>query len=282
MVKGVVSLVLAMVLLTSVAACSRGEKLAADQANMPASSKDFEGEQYQDVVDVLHDAGFTNVETKPLGDLLTGWLHGDGETKDVEIGGVASFDEGDTVQRDVEIRLSYHSFPKDKEVPTKSAPPATATTAPTVSFPPTATPDPWAGPTDGTWSQGDIGFENLYKGLYSEWQVRVQGLPQFSPLRADGQVTVTGTFLVERIEDHGNGETVSGDNSFFFSPGNLSHPYDESYGTYTTVKCDRERIAIGENATCRISFTAPTAEMPNFYWSADGQMFAAWPGQIPS
>lgn len=133
MVKRIVAIGLALALIASVAACSSKEPLADDQANMPASSKDLEGEQYQDVVDVLHDAGFTNVETKALGDLITGWLHGEGEVKEVEIGGVAAFDKGDTLQRDAEILLSYHSFPKDKDAPAESAPP---TTEPAATDPP--------------------------------------------------------------------------------------------------------------------------------------------------
>jgi len=64
-------------------------------------------------VNVLHDAGFSNVETNALGDSLTGWLHGQGEIKEVEIGGGAAFNNGDTVQRDGALRLSHYSFPED-------------------------------------------------------------------------------------------------------------------------------------------------------------------------
>jgi hypothetical protein len=91
---------------------------------------------------------------------------------------------------------------------------------------------------------------------------------------------VTGTFLLERVEDHGNGATASKDNHVFFVPGNNSHPEDESYGVYTTVSCDPDQVSQGANTTCRVSFTAPAAEMPNFYWLMDGQVTAAWPGQV--
>jgi len=146
---------------------------------------------------------------------------------------------------------------------------------------PAPEPTPWAGPADGTWSFGDIGFEQPYKHLYDEWQVRVRGLPQFGQLQPDGQVTVTGSFLVERLEDHGNGASAAGDNHFFFRPGNRSHLDDESYGVYTTVKCDADQVAAGESTTCNASFTAPTDEMQNFYWIVNAKDYAAWPSQVP-
>jgi hypothetical protein len=115
MVRPIFAMGLALAVLMPLAACSTSESLADDQAQMPASSKDFEGEQFRDVVDLLEDAGFTNVETNALGDLVTGWLNGEGEVEEVEIGGVASFEKGETLKRDAQILLSYHSFPEDEE-----------------------------------------------------------------------------------------------------------------------------------------------------------------------
>jgi hypothetical protein len=112
----------ALALMLSIAACS-SEPIAAGQARMPSASGDFKDENYQDVEDYLHDAGFTNVETRPLGDLITGWLNHPGEVLDVEIDGIAAFDKGDVFAKDVKIVVSYHSFPEDveeEEEPTES------------------------------------------------------------------------------------------------------------------------------------------------------------------
>lgn len=48
--------------------------------NMPASSSDFEGENYQEVISELQEAGFTSIETDVLDDLFTGWLTKYGES----------------------------------------------------------------------------------------------------------------------------------------------------------------------------------------------------------
>lgn len=110
-----VGFVLAMML--SVTACSdaKPEELQADQGRMPASSDDLEGELYTDVVDTLEAAGFTNIETNALGDLITGWLSKPDEVDEVEIGGVVSFDKGEVFPNGVKIIVTYHSFPEEEE-----------------------------------------------------------------------------------------------------------------------------------------------------------------------
>lgn len=116
--------VLAAMTLT-IAACSGAEPdmLAAGQVRMPASSNDLEGESYTDVIDTLEAAGFTNVGTNALGDLITGWLSKPDEVDKVEIGGVVSFDKGEVFADDVRIVVSYHSFPeKDEPSPSDSDP----------------------------------------------------------------------------------------------------------------------------------------------------------------
>ncbi|WP_248243420.1 hypothetical protein [Microbacterium kunmingense] len=109
------SLLIAMTL--SLAACSgsESEALPSDEARMPASSADLEGELYTDVVETLEAAGFTSIETNALGDLITGWLNKPEEVDEVEIGGVASFEKGEVFQRDVKIVVNYHSFPDEAE-----------------------------------------------------------------------------------------------------------------------------------------------------------------------
>jgi hypothetical protein len=110
-----VGFVLAMML--SVTACSGTETahLQANQVRMPASSGDLEGEMYTDVVSTLKTAGFTNIETNALGDLITGWLSKPDEVDEVEISGMTTFDKDEILQRDVKIVVNYHSFAADQE-----------------------------------------------------------------------------------------------------------------------------------------------------------------------
>ncbi|TFB62022.1 DUF4839 domain-containing protein [Cryobacterium sp. Hz7] len=123
MLKRIITAGLVLALTLSVAACGSDTTLAADQARMPASSADFKDEEYQDVVKSLQEVGFAHVETKALGDLISGWLNSPGSVKEVEINSVASFEQGEVFQRDVTIVVSYHSFPDDAEEPSESAPP---------------------------------------------------------------------------------------------------------------------------------------------------------------
>lgn len=130
----VVGFVLAMVL--SVTACSGAEpeEPQAGQARMPASSDDLEGELYTDVVETLEAAGYTNIETNALGDLITGWLSKPDEVDEVEIGGVASFDKGEDFPNDVKIVVKYHSFPEEEEPSPEASDPSEPETS-TVDLP---------------------------------------------------------------------------------------------------------------------------------------------------
>ena len=77
------------------------------------SSSDFEGSNYADVVDQLEKQGFTNIETEPIDDLVTGWITKDGEVEEVVIDGYASFSDSSRYLPDVEIIVKYHTFPDD-------------------------------------------------------------------------------------------------------------------------------------------------------------------------
>ncbi len=129
-----VGFVLAMVL--SVTSCSgaKPEEIQAGQGRMPASSDDLEGELYTDVVDTLEAAGFTNIETNALGDLITGWLNKPDEVDEVEIDGVVSFDKGDVFRNGVKIVVNYHSFP-EKDEPSPEASDPSEPETPTVDLP---------------------------------------------------------------------------------------------------------------------------------------------------
>ena len=75
-----------------------------------ASSKDFKGQNYLDVVSQLQDKGFNNIQTEPIEDLITGWLTGDGEIEKITIDGRSDFTEKSVFAKDAEIVITYHTF----------------------------------------------------------------------------------------------------------------------------------------------------------------------------
>ena len=79
---------------------------------IPMSSNDYEGDNYKQVVKLLENAGFQNVETSEVTDLITGWITKDGEVDRVSINGDYDFDEGDIFPKDATVVVTYHTFKK--------------------------------------------------------------------------------------------------------------------------------------------------------------------------
>lgn len=101
------------------------------------SSDDLVGENYEDVVANLENAGFTNVETAVMDDLITGWLTSDGEVESVEIDGSSIFGSDSRFAPGTKIVVTYHTFPAEApdavaEEP-EPAPVVTEEPAPTVA-----------------------------------------------------------------------------------------------------------------------------------------------------
>ena len=82
---------------------------------MPSSSSGFEGEPYQDVVDDLEEAGFTNVQSRPMADLITGWLNKEYSVDRVKVGSETKFGKNSRFPSETKILVYYHSFPEDEE-----------------------------------------------------------------------------------------------------------------------------------------------------------------------
>ncbi|MDR3295730.1 MAG: hypothetical protein LBT26_07900 [Clostridiales Family XIII bacterium] len=88
-------------------------------AKMPESSANFEGKNYQVVTAELQDAGFTNIKRQYLEDLITAELEKDGEVEQVSVNGIAEFSAGSKFDKDAEIVIIYHTFPKMPESSTE-------------------------------------------------------------------------------------------------------------------------------------------------------------------
>lgn len=137
MLRRVLACVLGLVLLTTVVACGE-DPLPQDMVEAPAAGKDFEEQQYKVVVEDLEAAGFTNVETKAIEDLITGWMTKDGEVEDVKINGSKDFESGDRFAKDAKVVVRFHTFPEDdKEEEKEPADDPSETPSPSPTEPPT-------------------------------------------------------------------------------------------------------------------------------------------------
>ena len=79
----------------------------------PITSKEAKGTNYTDVMDKFKDAGFINVKTNIIYDIITGWVTDDGEVKSVTINGDEDFDTYDEYRPDAEVVITYHTYKKN-------------------------------------------------------------------------------------------------------------------------------------------------------------------------
>lgn len=113
--KKMITSLLALVLVLSLAACGSGEDT---RIKVPKSSTEFKGEDYKDVMTLLEASGFTNIETEVLDDLITGWLTKDGEVEKVSINGDTDYSTNSKHSYDAKIVITYHTFPLKETVDT--------------------------------------------------------------------------------------------------------------------------------------------------------------------
>lgn len=81
----------------------------------PISSEDAEGKNYKDIVKKFEKAGFVNVKTKPIYDLVTGWLKSNGEVEEVIVDGDNDVSTYSSYRPDAEVIIKYHTFKKNKK-----------------------------------------------------------------------------------------------------------------------------------------------------------------------
>ena len=103
------SLLLVLILFVACDSVPEGE------IRVPASAEEFVGENYKDVVTRFQMAGFTNISTEPIEDLITGWLISDGDVEEVSINGNTSFGSSASFDPNAIIVIRYHTFPTINE-----------------------------------------------------------------------------------------------------------------------------------------------------------------------
>lgn len=70
---------------------------------------DFNGMSYLEVKEAFEAVGFINVSTEKSLDILTGWIHNDGDVFEVTIDGTTDFVPGEYISLYVPIIIKYHS-----------------------------------------------------------------------------------------------------------------------------------------------------------------------------
>jgi hypothetical protein len=107
-------------MIIALSACGGGN--SDGKISTPGSADDFVGANYQDVVTQLEAAGFTNVTTDVLDDLVTGWLTEDGEVERVSINGETDFSDGAKYDAGVPVIVTYHTFPEEEAAEPEESP----------------------------------------------------------------------------------------------------------------------------------------------------------------
>ena len=82
---------------------------------VPGNPSEFKGKDFEVVVERFKDAGFENVEVKPVEDLVFGFLAKENTVESIYVNGSDSFYERDRVSKDSKVLILYHSFPEKTE-----------------------------------------------------------------------------------------------------------------------------------------------------------------------
>lgn len=116
--KSVISVfaVLNICLLLLVFCTSCGEKATHEgEVQAPIESSAASGKNYEDVVKQFKTAGFKEVSTREIPDLITGWLTKDGEVESVSINGDTEYSTNIWFPQDASVVVAYHTFPNKDE-----------------------------------------------------------------------------------------------------------------------------------------------------------------------
>ena len=86
-----------------------------NELSVPIASSELATQNYESVVEQFKNAGFTNIKTTKMEDLITGWLTEDGSVEKVTINGQEDFESGEAFSNDVPIDIFYHTYPPETE-----------------------------------------------------------------------------------------------------------------------------------------------------------------------
>lgn len=86
-----------------------------NEAKTPSASSIQKGTHYEEVVDAFEAAGFTNIQTEGMEDLIVGWLTNDGDIAYVSVDGDKYFSPDTAFPKDVEVIIAYHTFPTNED-----------------------------------------------------------------------------------------------------------------------------------------------------------------------
>ena len=86
-----------------------------EEITVPMSSKTAKKLDYQELEDKFREAGFVNVKTDAVYDLITGWITKEGSVESITVNGESTFSEFASFRPDVEVVITYHTFSKNKE-----------------------------------------------------------------------------------------------------------------------------------------------------------------------
>ncbi len=103
--------------------------ISENEAIVPSSAENYKHKNYNEIVKSLEDAGFTNVSTEKIFDIVWG-ITQEGESDKVSINGKTDFNYGDVFPKDAVIIVTYHL--KQEDDPLR---PVTSETESNISIP---------------------------------------------------------------------------------------------------------------------------------------------------
>lgn len=80
----------------------------------PVSGKDAKKMNYTDVEKMFTDAGFVNIKTEKVPDLITGWITKEYSVESITVGGSSEYLTQELQLADTEVIIRFHVFKKDK------------------------------------------------------------------------------------------------------------------------------------------------------------------------
>ena len=84
------------------------------EAETPGGADSFIGQNYKNVQTKFEEAGFQNIQTEAMDDLVLGILTEEFEVEDVSVNGDTAFSSGEWVDRNAKVLIRYHVYPEEE------------------------------------------------------------------------------------------------------------------------------------------------------------------------